>query len=121
MGFFRVAHRGGGEKAPLPKICHTYPTMMKPGTVIPYLRKIQYFDDVNILILMMSAKMSVESLKIVLIKEVIILMMSAKMAAPGLFKIMVFRNKSYYVIISVHDGTNKILSHDSNYIVDVVM
>ena len=32
---------GVGQKAPLPKICHTYPTMMKLGTVIPYLRKIQ--------------------------------------------------------------------------------
>ena len=27
--------------APLPEICHTYPTMMKLGTVIPYLKKIQ--------------------------------------------------------------------------------
>ena len=32
---------GGGKKAPLPKICHTYPKMMKLGTVIPYLKKIQ--------------------------------------------------------------------------------
>ena len=35
----------GGEKwkkaFPLPKICHTYPTMMKLGAVIPYLKKIQ--------------------------------------------------------------------------------
>ena len=30
-----------GKKAPLPKIFHTYPTMMKIGTVIPYLKKIQ--------------------------------------------------------------------------------
>ena len=30
---------GGSEKAPLPKICHTCPTMMKLGTVIPYLQK----------------------------------------------------------------------------------
>ena len=30
MGFFGVA-----------KICHTYPTMMKVGTVVPYIRKIQ--------------------------------------------------------------------------------
>ena len=29
------------KKSPLPKICHTYPTMMKLGTVIPYLKKIQ--------------------------------------------------------------------------------
>ena len=26
---------GGGGKATLPIICHTYPTMMKLGTVIP--------------------------------------------------------------------------------------
>ena len=32
---------GGGKKAPFLKICHTYPTMMKLGTVIPYLKKIQ--------------------------------------------------------------------------------
>ena len=33
---------GRGQKAPpLPKICHTYPTVIKLGTVIPYLKKIQ--------------------------------------------------------------------------------
>ena len=47
--------------------------------------------------------------------------MSAKMATPGLLKIKVFWNKGYDVIISVHDVTNKILSRDSNYIIDVVM
>ena len=47
--------------------------------------------------------------------------MSAKMATPGLLKIKVFWNKGYDVIISVHDVINKILSRDSNYIVDVVM
>ena len=42
MGLFWAAHRGGGGfLAPLPKICLTYPTMMKLGTVIPYHRKIQ--------------------------------------------------------------------------------
>ena len=48
-------------------------------------------------------------------------MMSAKMATPGLLKITVFWNKGYDVIISVNDVTNKTLSHDSNYIVDVFM
>ena len=43
---------------------------------------------------------------------VTILMMSAKIATPGLLKVKVFRNKGYDVIISVHDVTNKILSHD---------
>ena len=31
-----------GKEAPLPKICHTYPTMMKLRTVISYQKKIQY-------------------------------------------------------------------------------
>ena len=42
MGFFGTAHGWEGPKRPsLPKICHTYPTMMKLATVIPYLKKIQ--------------------------------------------------------------------------------
>ena len=62
-----------------------------------------------------------ESLKIVLIEKVRILMMSAKMSTPGLLKMKALWNKGYDVIISVHDVTIKILSRDSNYIVDVVM
>ena len=41
-----------------------------------------------------------------------ILMMSAKMAAPALLKIKV---------ITSYEVTNKIWSHDSNYVMDVVM
>ena len=42
MGFFGAAYGWGWAfLAPLPKICHTYPTMMKLGTVIPYPKKIQ--------------------------------------------------------------------------------
>ena len=42
MAFLGAAHGwGGGGLAPLPKIRHTYPTMMKLGTVTAYLRKIQ--------------------------------------------------------------------------------
>ena len=52
---------------------------------------------------------------------VIILMMSAKVTTPGLLKTKLFWNKGYDVIISVHDVNNKILSCDSNYIVDVAM
>ena len=33
--------RGGGKKALLPKTCHTYLTIVKLGTLIPYLKKIQ--------------------------------------------------------------------------------
>ena len=32
---------GGGKKTPLPKICYTYPTLMKLVTVIPHLKRIQ--------------------------------------------------------------------------------
>ena len=48
-------------------------------------------------------------------------MKSAKMATLGLIKIKLFWNQVYDVIISAHDVTVKILSRDSNYIVDVVM
>ena len=42
MGIFEAAQRWGvAKKAPLPKNCHTYPSMMKLATVIPYLRRFQ--------------------------------------------------------------------------------
>ena len=47
--------------------------------------------------------------------------MPAKMATPGLLKIKVFCNKGYDALISAHYVTNKILSCESNYTVDVVM
>ena len=56
-----------------------------------------------------------------LINLVIILMISAKMTTPDVLKITVFRNKGYDVIIPVDDVTNKVLSRDSNYTVDVFM
>ena len=41
-GAFRgCSQMGVDQKGPLPKICHTYPTILKLGTVIPYLKKIQ--------------------------------------------------------------------------------
>ena len=52
---------------------------------------------------------------------VVILMKSANMATVGLLKIKVFWNKIYGLISYVHDVTNQILSHESNYTVDVVM
>ena len=47
--------------------------------------------------------------------------MSAKLATLGLLKINGFWNIGYDVIISVHDFTSKIISRDSNYVVDGVM
>ena len=43
------------------------------------------------------------------------------MATSGLLEIRVFWNKSYHTKVSVDDVTNKNLSRDSNYIVDVFM
>ena len=43
------------------------------------------------------------------------------MATLGILKKTVFWNKGYDLIIPVDDVTNKILSDDSNYIVDVFM
>ena len=48
-------------------------------------------------------------------------MISAKMASPDLLKTMVFWKKGYDVTISVDYVTNKMLWHDSNYIVNVFM
>ena len=52
---------------------------------------------------------------------VTIFMMSAKLTTLGFLKIKVFWNKGYDVIFSAYDVTNKILSHDSIYIVNVVV
>ena len=44
MGIFGAGHGWGGgstKRRPLLKICHRYPTMMKLGTVTPYLKEIQ--------------------------------------------------------------------------------
>ena len=49
------------------------------------------------------------------------LMISAKMATQDLLKIKAFWNKGHGITISVHDVTNKILSRDSNYFVEVVV
>ena len=45
-GLFRGCLRmEGAKRPPVPKICHTYPTMMKLGTVIPCLKKIQKINE----------------------------------------------------------------------------
>ena len=142
MDIFGATH--GWMGAILANICHTYPTTMKLGTVIPHLKKIQklyesrdtppefcwhqhLFIENQQILLYQEIQIQIafwyiisifltflESLKIFLINVVLILMMSAKMATPGLLKIKVFWNKGYDVIIQS-------LLHDSNYIIDVFM
>ena len=41
MVLFGAANRWVVKKAPLSKICHTYPAMIKLGIITPYLKKIQ--------------------------------------------------------------------------------
>ena len=48
-------------------------------------------------------------------------MMSAELATLGLLQIKVIWNKIYDVIMSLYDITNKILSRNSDYIIEVVM
>ena len=62
-----------------------------------------------------------ESFKVVLINMIEVLMMSAKLTTLGLLKIKVFWNKSYNVITDLHDVTDKILSHESNDIANLVI
>ena len=47
--------------------------------------------------------------------------MWAKLATLSLLKIEVSWIKGYDVIAYIHDVTNKILSHDSSYIIDLVL
>ena len=50
-----------------------------------------------------------------------ILLMSVKLVSLSLYKTKIFQNKGYDVVIVDYDVTNKIVSRDSNYIVDLVM
>ena len=58
---------------------------------------------------------------IVLINVFKIMMMSAKISTSGILKIKIPWKKAYDVIIFSHNFTNKILSPDSNYNVNVVI
>ena len=49
------------------------------------------------------------------------LMISAKLATLGFLKVKTFWSKRYDVIISVYDVTDRVLSRDSDYMVDVIM
>ena len=111
---------GGDKKAPLPEICHTYPTLMKLGTVIPYLKKVRKninhvtqlrsYADISIFsteicifcyikkykyrlhfnVYFLILLTFLESLKVVLINLVAILMMSAKLVTLDLLKKQAF-------------------------------
>ena len=60
-------------------------------------------------------------LKVALINIDAFLMMSANSVAPDLLKIRIFLLKGYDLTVSIHDVSNKVLSRDSNDIVNVDM
>ena len=60
-------------------------------------------------------------LKVFLINVVVILIMSVKVTTLGLLKINIFWNRGYSIINFAQDITHKILSRNSNHVVDVVM
>ena len=46
MGLFGAGHGWEWDKKPpLPKICHSYPAVMKLGIVIPYIKKMQKSNE----------------------------------------------------------------------------
>ena len=60
--FLGCSRMEGGTKRPsLPKICHTYPAMMKPGTVILYLKKMQKIYVIHVTHPLSSADISIFS------------------------------------------------------------
>ena len=141
----------GPESVLPPKICHTYPTMMKLGTLIPYLKKIrkihksrdtrdtplefcwhQHFSsEISKFCFIKKYRYTLyfDTLFLILLiffeSLTIFLMnmtiMSTKMATPGLLKIKVFWNKDYGPITFVYDVINKNLSRDLNHVVGMVM
>ena len=85
-----------------------------------YIKKYRYGLYFNTKFLILLTFLG-ESLKVVLINTVAILITWVKWATLRLLKTKVFWNKGYNVMIFFHDVINKILSRDSNYIVDSVM
>ena len=83
-----------------------------------YIKKCKYKLHFDIFLIVLTF---FHSLKMILINMVIILMMSTKKATLALLEIKVFWNKGYDVIICVYGVNDKILSSDSNYVVDLVM
>ena len=125
----------GGGKLPLPKICHIHPTMMKLGIVTPYLKKIQKYLN-HVTHTLSSAEISIFDIKFCYIKYRQRLYFDRQLILVTFVKFLkiyfnkhaynfeqktAFCNKNYDVIITVHYVPKKLLSCNSNFIVDVNM
>ena len=128
----------------VPSSLKSYLTIMKPGTVIPYLKKIQQiYQSRDTPLEFCWHQRFTGNQQLFYIKKYwymlhfhtwFLIFLNFFWALKGCFnkngcniddvskiKTKVFWNKGYDVNISVHGVTTKILSRDSNYIVDVVM
>ena len=108
MDFFGAAHEwGGGEtKIPPPKNLSHISYNDETWHSYTFLPEISKFCEIK---------------KYRYKLNFVILMMSAKMTTPGLSKNKDILKKIYDVIVFVNTVTNKTLSSDSNYTVDVVI
>ena len=84
-----------------------------------YSKLLKFFLQQNLIIEMYIYLSAIASQNKVTL--VAILMISGKLATLDLLRTKVFSNKGFDIIASFHDITSKILSRDSNYILDVVM
>ena len=140
---------GFKKSAPLPKISHTYPTMMKLGShTLPKENPKTIWITWHTPWLLLTSVFLKRNQQILLYREIRIyipfrFIISNSSNFSGVFKDCFNKNdhnfddvskngypglleKSFFekkvdVIISVHDVTNKILSRDSNYNVNVVV
>ena len=125
--FLGLLTDGGDQRRhSLPKIYHTYPTMMKLGTVIPYPKKIQkmyesletsnkqiwpyqaIYVQIAFWYKIFNSFNFSWVFKDCFNKKVTIWMMSAKTASPGLLKRTVFWNKGYDAIIYAMPILNRV-------------
>ena len=150
MAFSGLLTSGGYQNNPIPKICHTDPTMTKLDTVILDLKKIQKKYEsrdipfISVCISIFSPENSnfcyIKKCRYRLHFNTGFLIYLICRLFKGCFnkrgwhfddvskdgcsrpsQIKIFCNKGYGVIISVLYVTDKILSCDSNYIADLFM
>ena len=126
----------GWQKCPLFKICHRYPTVIKLGTVIVYLKRIKSIYELRdtSLEFCWNLHFFTRNQQILLYQErqiwiafwyIISNSFNFPWASKDCFSKHGYNlddfSKNGYLIISAYDITNKILSCDSNFIIDVVM
>ena len=70
MGFLGLLTYKGVGKAPLPKICHTYPTISKLGTVITYLKIQKTYKFCHTPLVLLTTALLTENQQLLLYHEI---------------------------------------------------